>query len=42
MERLVLDQPQLPIPLVIDADGLNNLSKLEHWWERLARATSKE
>ncbi len=39
MERLVLDQPQLPIPLVIDADGLNNLSRLERWWERLAGTT---
>ena len=39
MERLVLDQPQLPIPLVIDADGLNNLSQLENWWERLAGTT---
>ena len=39
MEQLVLDQPQLPIPLVIDADGLNNLSRLEHWWERLAGTT---
>ena len=39
MERLVLDQPQLPIPLVIDADGLNNLSRLESWWERLAGTT---
>ena len=39
MERLVLDQPQLPIPLVIDADGLNNLSRLEKWWERLAVTT---
>ena len=39
MERLVLDRPQLPIPLVIDADGLNNLSRLERWWERLAGTT---
>ena len=39
MEQLVLDQPQLPIPLVIDADGLNNLSRLEGWWERLAATT---
>ena len=39
IERLVLDQPQSPIPLVIDADGLNNLSRLERWWERLAGTT---
>ena len=39
MERLILDQPQLPIPLVIDADGLNNLSGLERWWERLTGTT---
>ncbi len=23
-------------PVLIDADGLNNLSKLPHWWERVA------
>ena len=39
IKRLVLDQPQSPIPLVIDADGLNNLSRLERWWERLAGTT---
>ena len=39
VERLLLDQPQLPIPLVIDADGLNNLSRLENWWERLSGTT---
>ena len=39
MERLVLDQPQLSLPLVIDADGLNNLSRLENWWQRLPGIT---
>jgi ADP-dependent NAD(P)H-hydrate dehydratase / NAD(P)H-hydrate epimerase len=29
------DRPALP-PLVIDADGLNLLAKVERWWERLA------
>ena len=39
IERLVLDEPRLPIPVVIDADGLNNLSQLENWWQRLAGTT---
>jgi NAD(P)H-hydrate epimerase len=29
------ERPPLP-PVLIDADGLNLLAKLEHWWERLA------
>ena len=36
LERLLLDEPRLPTPVVIDADGLNNLSQVETWWERLA------
>ena len=32
--------PQLPaIPLLIDADGLNNLSSFETWWEHLHPST---
>ncbi len=30
--------PQLP-PLVIDADGLNLLAKIDHWWKLLPRNT---
>ena len=39
MERLVLDGPHLPIPVVIDADGLNSLSRSKDWWRRLAGIT---
>ncbi|HLI71504.1 MAG TPA: NAD(P)H-hydrate dehydratase [Ktedonobacteraceae bacterium] len=39
LERLrALPQEQRP-HLVIDADGLNNLSALEHWWMLLPRGT---
>ena len=32
--------PQLPtLPLLIDADGLNNLSSIETWWEHLHPST---
>ena len=36
MEGLLLDGGSLEMPLVVDADGLNNLSGIEKWWERLA------
>jgi NAD(P)H-hydrate epimerase len=35
LQRLLLSGPQLPVPMVIDADGLNNLSRLPNWWQRL-------
>ena len=33
LRRLLLAEPQPALPVVIDADGLNNLSKIEGWWE---------
>ncbi len=36
MEGLLLDGGSLETPLVVDADGLNNLSGVERWWEQLA------
>lgn len=35
LERLLLSEPQPTLPVVIDADGLNNLSQLPDWWQRL-------
>jgi len=35
LERLLLTDPPPRIPLIIDADGLNNLSRLPDWWRRL-------
>ena len=35
LERLLLAEPPPQIPLIIDADGLNNLSRLPEWWRRL-------
>jgi len=35
LERLLLLDPPPRIPLIIDADGLNNLSRLPDWWRRL-------
>ena len=35
LERLLLAEPPPQIPLIIDADGLNNLSHLPDWWRRL-------
>ena len=35
LERLLLLEPRPTLPMVIDADGLNNLSRLPHWWQRL-------
>ncbi len=35
LERLLFGQPALEAPLVLDADGLNNLSQDARWWERL-------
>jgi len=49
MERLLLNPPVLNppdsepstnTPVIIDADGLNNLSKLPDWWSRLNRPTA--
>ncbi len=38
LERLLLDQDS-NTPTLIDADGLNNLSQLADWWQRLRRPT---
>jgi NAD(P)H-hydrate epimerase len=35
--RLLLDRPQEQLPVVVDADGLNNLSGLTDWWRRMSR-----
>ena len=35
LERLLLAEPPPQIPLIIDADGLNNLSGFHEWWRRL-------
>ena len=33
LRRLLLSEPQPGLPLVIDADGLNNLARIEGWWQ---------
>ena len=35
LERLLLDEPHPTMPTVVDADGLNNLSQVPKWWQRL-------
>ena len=35
LRRLLIEGPQLSLPVVIDADGLNNLSTIEDWWHGL-------
>ena len=35
MGRLLLDDPGQPLPTIIDADGLNSLSQIPDWWERM-------
>ena len=35
LEQLLLGEPPPSLPMVIDADGLNNLSQLSEWWRRL-------
>jgi NAD(P)H-hydrate epimerase len=35
LERLLLMEPRSMLPTVVDADGLNNLSRLSDWWRRL-------
>ncbi|MFQ5860958.1 MAG: NAD(P)H-hydrate dehydratase, partial [Dehalococcoidia bacterium] len=39
VRRLVLEEPQPGLPLVIDADGLNNLATLQEWWQGLKSPT---
>lgn len=44
MEELLLSGPQPGqspgVPVIIDADGLNNLSQVKEWWGRLGRPAS--
>jgi NAD(P)H-hydrate epimerase len=35
LEQLLLLKPRPALPTVVDADGLNNLSRLPNWWQRL-------
>ena len=35
IRKLILEAPRLSLPVVIDADGLNNLSQIEGWWRDL-------
>ena len=35
IERLLLDSPGHGPPVVVDADGLNSLSQLPNWWDRV-------
>ena len=34
MERLLLAGPSERLPVLVDADGLNSLSRLSNWWRR--------
>ena len=36
LEDLLLREPAPHLPAVVDADGLNNLSRLPEWWHRMA------
>ena len=36
MDQLLFSKPQITTPVVIDADGLNNLAEIDGWWRRLA------
>ena len=38
VEKLLLDASPSPMPILVDADGLNNLSRLDRWWERRSGA----
>ena len=36
VKQVLLQQPQPSIPVVVDADGLNNLAKIDNWWEAVS------
>ena len=36
VRQVLLQHPQPSIPVVVDADGLNNLAKIESWWEAIS------
>ena len=35
LRGLLFTEPRLSLPLVVDADGLNSISKIENWWRDL-------
>ena len=35
LERLLLQDQAVKLPVIIDADGLNNLARIGDWWKRL-------
>ena len=35
LQKLLLEEPRPSIPVVIDADGLNGLAKIDGWWHEL-------
>ena len=35
IQKLLLEDPKPSVPVVIDADGLNNLSRIEGWWHQM-------
>ena len=35
MERLLLSE-RLTVPVIVDADGLNNLARVDGWWRRIS------
>ncbi len=39
LQKLLLEEPPPSIPVVIDADGLNGLAKIEGWWHDLRSPT---
>ena len=39
LRRLLLDTPKPSLPMVIDADGLANLAKIDGWWKDISSPT---
>ena len=39
VQKLFCERPGLDIPLVLDADGLNNICRVDRWWEYLPSNT---
>ncbi|MFQ6027676.1 MAG: NAD(P)H-hydrate dehydratase, partial [Dehalococcoidia bacterium] len=35
LKQLLIAEPSPQLPTLVDADGLNNLSQLDHWWQKL-------
>lgn len=36
LERLLFEKQPRDLPVIVDADGLNNLAQVDSWWERIA------